>query len=76
MGSATVAGDAVFDETPGQRAALDQELEIEGAGEDPVQGPDDQLVLTDGQRTHNGRLYGTARQTQRPAGDCPAGLET
>jgi hypothetical protein len=25
-----------------------------------MQGPDDQLVLTDGQRTHNGSLYETA----------------
>ena len=48
---------AVVDETPGQRAAFDEELDVEGARQDPVQGPNDQLVLTDGQRTHNGRLY-------------------
>ena len=46
-------GDAVVDETPSQRAALDQELDVESAREHPVQRPDDQLVLTDGQRTHN-----------------------
>ena len=38
-------------------------------GEDPMQGPDDQLVLTDGQRAHNAPLYVTARRgvTEIPA---------
>ena len=44
---------AVVNETPSQRAAFDEELDVEGAREDAVQGPDDQLVLTDGQRAHN-----------------------
>ena len=44
---------AVVNETSSERAAFDQELDVEGAREDPMQGPNDQLVLTDGQRAHN-----------------------
>ncbi len=48
---------AVIDETPSERAAFDQELDVEGPRQNAMQGPDDQLVLTDGQRTHNRTLY-------------------
>ena len=47
---------AVVDETPSQRTAFDQELDLKSARQDPVERPNDQLVLTDGQRTHSGRL--------------------
>ncbi len=47
---------AVVDETPGQRTALDEKLDVEGAREDAMKRPDDQLVLTDGQRAHNRRF--------------------
>jgi hypothetical protein len=30
-----------------------------------VKSPDDQLVLTDGQRAHNGSLYGRSRESAR-----------
>ncbi len=46
-------GHAFVDQTPREGPVLDQELHVERAGENPMQGPDDQLVLTDGQRTHN-----------------------
>src|SRR5690606_37689606 len=50
----------VVDETPSQRAALDQKFDLEHTRQDPVKGPDDQLVLTDGQRTHSSTLYGSS----------------
>ncbi len=49
-------GHTVVDQTPGQRAALDEELDLEDARQHPVQGPNEQLVLTDGERTHNTSL--------------------
>ena len=49
-------GHAVVDETTGERAAFDEELDVEGTRENAVQGPNDQLVLTDGQRAHSQRL--------------------
>ena len=58
---------AVVDETPSQRAAFDQELDVEGAREHPVQGPDDQLVLTDGQRAHNPSIIQEAECTEGTA---------
>ena len=54
-------GDAVFNEAPRERAAFDEKLDFEGACQHPMQGADDQLVLTDGQRTHNLRLYDRCR---------------
>jgi hypothetical protein len=39
---------SVVDETPSQWAAFDEKLNIENARQNPVKGPDDQLVLTDG----------------------------
>jgi hypothetical protein len=48
----------VVDETPSQRAAFDQKFDLEHTRQNPVKGSDDQLVLTDGQRTHNSALYG------------------
>ena len=56
---------AVVDETSSQRAALDQELDLEGTRQHPVQRPDDQLVLADGQRAHNRRLYEADRRAPR-----------
>ena len=43
---------SVLNQSSGEGTVLDQELDIESAGEDPVEGPNDQLVLTDGQRVH------------------------
>ena len=37
--------DPVLDQAPRERAALDQELDIERALQHAVQGPDDKLVL-------------------------------
>ena len=47
----------VFNETPGEGPAFDKEFDVERPRENAMQGPDDQLVLTDGQRTHNASLY-------------------
>ena len=58
LGIAGRRRDPVIGETPGEGTAFDEKLDLENAGEHPVQGPDDQLVLADGQRTHNRRLYG------------------
>ena len=38
----------VFNETPGKWPAFDKELNVERPRENAMQGPDDQLVLTDG----------------------------
>src|SRR5262245_9189638 len=50
----------VLNETPGEGPAFDKELNVERPRKNAMQGPDDQLVLTDGQRTHNPALYETA----------------
>ena len=45
--------DAVVHQAPSHRAALDEELDLEGARQHPVERADDELVLTDGERAHN-----------------------
>jgi hypothetical protein len=45
--------DAGVGETAGERTAFDEKLDLENARQHAMQGPDDQLVLADGQRTHN-----------------------
>ena len=42
-----------FHETPDHRAAFDKEINVECPGKHSMQGLDDQLVLTDGQRAHD-----------------------
>ncbi len=66
VGAPRIAGgglDAGVVETPRQRAALDDEFDLEAGQQDFVEHPDDQLVLTDGETPHqiiNPRLYARA----------------
>ena len=48
----------VVDETSSQRATLDEKLDLEDARKNPMEGSNDQLVLTDGQRSHNSHYTG------------------
>ena len=53
LGIADGRRNPVVDESSSERAALDEELDVESSRQHPMQQSDDQLVLADGQRAHN-----------------------